>query len=182
MTSTIRTIEPTDVRTLANIHTASWRDAYRGLLSDDYLDFLAAADRLAVWTARMAERSPAHYGFIAEVGDTPVGFVFLHGAADAIWGTLIDNLHVLPSFKGQSIGRLLMDIAARETMHRHSGDGMFLWVFEENHQARRFYAKLGGQDVERVLVDVPGGGKRPACRVAWKSPADLLCASSREGA
>jgi GNAT superfamily N-acetyltransferase len=182
MTITIRPIEPGDILALADLHTASWRDAYRGLLSNDYLDSHAAADRLSVWTTRLAHLPPSHYGFIADAGQMPVGFVFLQGAEDAVWGTLVDNLHVVPSFKGQGIGRLLMDAAARETVHRHSAAGVYLWVFEGNQGARRFYARLGGHDAERVLVEAPGGGTLPAWRVVWKSPADLLRASGRRDA
>ena len=179
MEITIRPIVVTDAITLARLHAASWQDAYRGLLRDEYLDSDVAADRLAVWTERMQNVQPSHYGFIAKAGYTPVGFVFLHGAVDPFWGTLVDNLHVLPSFKGQGAGRLLMAAATRETIQRHPDEGVYLWVFEENHQARAFYARLGGRDAERAIVDVAGGGSQPVVRVVWTSPASLLEASSR---
>ena len=178
----IRPISATDTVTLAGLHAASWRDAYRGLLRDDYLDSNAAADRLAVWTERMQNVQPSHYGFIAEAGHTAVGFVFLLGAVDPLWGTLVDNLHVLPSFKGQGTGRQLMIAGTRETIERHPNEGVHLWVFEENHQARRFYARLGGRDAERAIVEVPGGGSQPAVRVVWTSPAILLERSNVRGA
>ena len=176
---TVRPIVAADAVALAGLHTASWRDAYRGLLRDEYLDSSAAADRLAVWSERMQNLEPSHYGFIAEAGDTPVGFVFLYGASDPLWGTLVDNLHVLPSFKGQGTGRQLMRAATRETMQRHPDDGVHLWVFEGNYQARGFYARLGGRDAERAIVEVAGGGSQPAVRVVWTNPASLLDASSR---
>jgi GNAT superfamily N-acetyltransferase len=177
---TIRPVGQADAATLARLHATSWRDAYRGLLRDEYLDSLVEIDRLAVWTGRLENLQPAHYGFIAETGGTAVGFVFLHGAEDAAWGTLLDNLHVVPGFTRQGIGRVLMETAARETVRRHPNDGVYLWVFEANHQARRFYARLGGRDVERAVVEAPGGGARPAWRVAWHRPELLLASRSPE--
>jgi GNAT superfamily N-acetyltransferase len=170
----VRPLVKADATTLARLHAASWRNAYRGLLRDEYLDSIADADRLAVWAARMDHPQPTDFGFIAEADAACAGFVFLRGVDDAAWGTLVDNLHVLPAFKGQGIGRLLMEAAARETIRRHPDHGVFLWVFEANHHARRFYARLGGRDAERQVVDAPGGGALPAWRVVWPSPAHLL--------
>jgi ribosomal protein S18 acetylase RimI-like enzyme len=174
----IRRIQPTDAEILATLHIRSWRSAYRGILRDAYLDADLVDDRHAVWREQTGNLTPCHFGFIAEIGTQPVGFVFLHGQDDPTWGTLIDNLHVLPDFKGNGLGRLLMAAAAQEASARYPDDGMYLWVFEENTQARGFYAHLGGRSVERALVEAPGGGQVPRWRVAWSNPGQLVRAAS----
>ena len=151
---TTRPITSSDARLLATMHVASWRDAYRGLLSDNYLDGGAAADRVSVWTERMRDPDPACFGFVAELNGEAIGFVFLHGAHDVYWGTLLDNLHVLPGHKGRGVGRVLIEIAARETILRHPDERVYLWVFEQNSGARRFYARLGGHEAERVVKPI----------------------------
>jgi GNAT superfamily N-acetyltransferase len=163
-----------DASVVAAIHTASWRDAYRGLLRDEYLDFDVAADRLSVWTERMQLLDSDGFGFIAEADGTPIGFTFLQGAHDAHWGTLLDNIHVLPGFTGRGIGRLLIEAAAEAAVRRHPGVPLYLWVFEQNVRARRFYAWLGGHESECVVQPAPGGGTLPECRVVWDDPARLL--------
>jgi ribosomal protein S18 acetylase RimI-like enzyme len=174
----IRRIQPTDAEILATLHIRSWRSAYRGILRDAYLDADLVDDRHAVWREQIGNLTPSHFGFIAEIGTQPVGFVFLHGQDDPTWGTLIDNLHVLPDFKGNGLGRLLMAAAAQEASARYPDDGMYLWVFEENTQARGFYAHLGGRSVERALVEAPGGSQVPRWRVAWSNPGQLVRAAS----
>jgi GNAT superfamily N-acetyltransferase len=159
---------------LAAMHAASWRDAYRGLLSDEFLDSEAVADRISVWTERMQHPDEACFGFIAELDGGPIGFSFLHGAHDPRWGTLLDNIHVLPGFKGKGIGRMLIEAAARETMRRHPDDRVYLWVFEQNVPARRFYARLRGHEAERVVKPTPDGRALPEWRVVWETPAHLL--------
>jgi GNAT superfamily N-acetyltransferase len=175
----IRPVAVSDALLLAEIHAASWRDAYRGLLRDAYLDSEVVADRISVWSERMQHADPACFGFMAEMDGTPAGFVFLRGADDAQWGTLLDNIHVLPHFKGRGIGLRLIEAAARETARRHPGERVYLWVFEQNLRARRFYARLGGRDAERVVQPAPGGGTLPEWRVVWDNPAQLLAAVSR---
>ena len=162
------------------MHIASWRDAYRGLLSDAYLDGEAVSDRISVWTERMQHPDPACFGFVAEMNGEPVGFVFLHGAHDAYWGTLLDNLHVLPGHKGRGVGRLLVEIAARQSVLRHPDERVYLWVFEQNAGARRFYARLGGHEAERVVKPTPDGRALPEWRVVWDNPAMLLAAAERQ--
>ena len=71
------------------------------------------------------------------------------GGVDATWGTLIDNLHVLPGLKGRGIGRRLLEAAALETARRYPDERVHLFVFEANAAARRFYASVGGREVER---------------------------------
>jgi GNAT superfamily N-acetyltransferase len=176
----IRPIVTADAVVVADLHTTSWRSAYRGMLRDDYLDGDIATERRQVWTARLATPVHADYGFLAESDTGPVGFVYLLGGADATWGTLVDNLHVVPGMKGRGIGRTLLKAAAGETMGRFPDDGVYLYVFELNHAARRFYASIGGREVERGSVEPPGGGSQIHWRVAWDDAGQLLACLDKE--
>ena len=175
---TIRPIVAADAVTVADLHATSWRDAYRGMLRDEYLDADVAGDRRRVWASRLGDRVDSEFGFIAEAAGEAVGFVFLCGRADDTWGTLVDNLHVLPGLKGRGIGRRLLEAAAHETQRRFPDDGIYLFVFEANAAARRFYASVGGREVERAAVEPPGGGSQVHWRVVWDD-AERLLASLR---
>ena len=175
---TIRPIVAADAVTVADLHATSWRDAYRGMLRDEYLDADVAGDRRRVWASRLGDRVDSEFGFIAEAAGEAVGFVFLCGRADDTWGTLVDNLHVLPGLKGRGIGRRLLEAAANETQRRFPDDGIYLFVFEANAAARRFYASVGGREVERAAVEPPGGGSQVHWRVVWDN-AERLLASVR---
>ena len=170
----IRPIVAADAITVADLHATSWRDAYRGMLRDEYLDADVAGDRRRVWTSRLGDRVHSEFGFIAEAAGDAVGFVFLCGRADDAWGTLVDNLHVSPGLKGRGIGRRLLEAAANETQRRFPDDGIYLFVFEANAAARRFYASVGGREVERAAVEPPGGGSQVHWRVVWDNAERLL--------
>jgi ribosomal protein S18 acetylase RimI-like enzyme len=174
----IRPIVAADAVTVADLHATSWRDAYRGMLRDEYLDADVAGDRRQVWASRLGDPIDSEFGYIAEAAGGAVGFVFLCGRTDDMWGTLVDNLHVLPGLKGRGIGRRLLEAAAHETARRYPGERVHLFVFEANHSARRFYASVGGREVERAAVEPPGGGSQVHLRVVWDD-ADRLLASVR---
>lgn len=171
---TIRPIVAADAATVADLHAASWRSAYRGMLRDAYLDGDIGAERRRAWATRLEAPIETNYGFIAEAGVGPAGFVFLLGGFDATWGTLVDNLHVLPALKGRGIGRRLLEAAALETTRRSPDERVHLFVYEANAPARRFYASIGGREVERGIVDAPGGGSQIQVRVVWDDATHLL--------
>ena len=92
MRASIRRIQTSDAEILATLHITSWRSAYRGILRDAYLDVDVVDERHAVWRERMDNLTSSQFGFVAEMGTQPVGFVFLYGQDHPRWGTLIDNL------------------------------------------------------------------------------------------
>lgn len=135
----LRAAREADAATVAALHLASWRDAYRGLLEDDFLDGDAATRILAYWQTALARRPLPGVVFLATIGGDPAGFV-------AAWrkGTVavVDNLHVRPGLRGAGIGRALLGQAARR-MQGRGCKTVELGVFAGNIDATRFYGELG---------------------------------------
>jgi GNAT superfamily N-acetyltransferase len=104
---------------------------------------------------------------LAEDGDRLVGFVCAYGAEDERWGTLVDNLHVRPGRHRQGIGRRLLAEVAGWCRIEHAGDGLYLWVLNQNARAQHFYQQLGARDVETRSSVPPGGGEILAHRYVW---------------
>ncbi len=73
----------------------------------------------------------------------------------------VDQLYLDPSWIGRGIGGQLVEVAK----HRCPG-GLSLWTFQNNHPARRFYARHGFTEVE--LTDGAGNEERsPDVRLVW---------------
>ncbi|MBI5268002.1 MAG: GNAT family N-acetyltransferase, partial [candidate division Zixibacteria bacterium] len=53
-----RIATPADAPAIAELHAASWRTAYRGVLSDTYLDGNIIDERTAVWHSRLTSPEP----------------------------------------------------------------------------------------------------------------------------
>ncbi|WP_167858403.1 GNAT family N-acetyltransferase [Methylobacterium nonmethylotrophicum] len=164
---------------LAHLHTASWRSAYRAILDPGFLAGPIEQERLSLWAARLAQAHPHETAIIAEIADEPIGFVCAVGAEDARWGTLIDNLHVLPGAKGRGWGTALLGAAAEWSLSAYPNSGIYLWCFEQNEPARRFYERRGGVLVERSMHEAPGGGERPVLRFHWPDPAMAFSPADR---
>jgi len=161
-----------DVQAVARLHAESWRSAYRGSLSDDYLDERVFADRFSLWSKKLSSRDDALLVLLASRDAEPIGFVCVILDEDPTWGALLDNLHVLPGWKGKGLGRRLMAEAARWVAGRRPGSPLHLWVIEANEEARSFYGRLGGKPLDRKLWSAPDGKGAGLIRYVWN---DATC-------
>ncbi len=165
---------PADAAAVAALHAASWRSAYRGILSDRYLDERAEADRSAFWLERLGAPDASRFGVVAQQGETAVGFVYVVAHADPTWGTLIDSLHVSPQARSAGIGARLLAAAARGMSARGWDRRVHLWVYDANVRARAFYARMRGREVETIMKATPDGVTARSWRVAWRDLDELL--------
>ena len=171
-----------DAEAVAALHADSWRRHYRGAYSDAFLDGDVLADRLAVWSERVAESDRGRCTILAELDGHLAGFAHVVFEEDATWGALLDNMHVASALKRRGIGSSLLAMTGRAVTERPGGDGLYLWVLEQNVAARDFYEACGGSFAGRARVSPPGGipgrliGSPAKLRYAWRDPAVLLAA------
>jgi hypothetical protein len=89
-------------------------------------------------------------------------------------------MHLAAASKRRGIGSRLLAMTAEAVVSRPASTGLYLWVLEQNADARAFYEARGGRCVGRDLVSPPGGiagrltGSPAKLRYAWPQPAALL--------
>ena len=174
----IRLATALDADAIASLHIESWRTTYRGMLSDKYLDEDIFVERQQLWRTRL-QSPPANLDVLLAMDDGLIaGFASLLGDEDGHWGSMLDNLHVAAGHKGQGLGARMMRESAQWLHHRYPGHGMYLWVVEQNINARRFYDKMQGQVADTEIWYTPDGGELSSLRYAWKDlPALGVCIS-----
>ena len=170
----IRDAVKSDVTAIAHLHAESWRSAYRGILSEDFLENHAHGDRLAAWQERFsAKAQKPMFVIVANEGKQLAGFACVFPDEDALYGSFLDNLHVAPQLTGQGIGRRLLSETADRLLTSGSSAGLYLWVLEQNHRARRFYEKAGGILAGSVVSSMPDGQRVSALRCHWPALSSL---------
>jgi GNAT superfamily N-acetyltransferase len=153
----VRAAQTEDANEIAGVHVRSWQVAYRGLMSDAYLDGLRPEDRVAHYTLDSTEPGrPAT--IVAIAGSTIRGFATIGASRSDRSGDEgeLYALYVDPTHWGHGVGRLLME----EARARLSGQGYgeaILWVLVRNQHAIRFYDADGWQpDGHRRQEEVYG--------------------------
>lgn len=177
----VRVCEPEHAERIAALHLASWRETYRGILPDEFLDGETLPRRLRAWRLQMTLARADRLMMCAETPAQLVGFICVHAAADRDWGSRIESVHVAPGCKRRGVGLALMGQAGEWLQRGYPRLGVYVWVVERNSPALRFYERLGAHAAGRGDRCDASGGSAPNCRYAWRSPAELLrgCAHAR---
>jgi len=122
----IRRATADDIETIATIHIACWRAAYRGILPDAHLDALDLDERIGRWRKWIDGNV-----FVAMDDDRIIGFSRVKDGE-------ISHVYVDPNHQRSGAGRLLLRAVVDA-----SGGHASLWVLEDNHPARAFYEAQG---------------------------------------
>lgn len=163
-----------DTAQIAHLHTQSWQQNYRGVLSDHYLDVEAASERLDIWTKRFTDHPTNQLIIVAEEKGHFCGFACTYLNHDPKWGALLDNLHVSANFQSRGIGRALMQQTAQYFKDENMKTNLYLWVLENNDRAIAFYERIGGKKVELSTCKLPGIDHVSAHRIVWENVDVLL--------
>jgi GNAT superfamily N-acetyltransferase len=168
-----------DAIAVAALHADSWRRHYRGAYSDSFLDGDVLEDRTKVWIERLRCDDRGTRTVVADDDDAGlIGFAHVILDSDPTWGALLDNLHVRQGQKRRGIGSRLLALVAAPVVDRERP--LYLWVLEQNADARAFYEARGAASVGRAKVSPPGGvasrleGTPSKLRYAWPHPSALL--------
>jgi ribosomal protein S18 acetylase RimI-like enzyme len=153
--TTIRPAVPEDAEAIERLRVAGWQTAYRGIISDAYLDSL-----LVDVPRRRRQLEALPDGFrsnVAIAGGRVVGWVSAGPCRDQDragpqHGEIL-ACYVHPGWWRAGAGRLLMEHAL-EVLAKDGRDDVTLWVLEANDRARRFYEAVGfAPDGTHKLLD-----------------------------
>lgn len=162
----IREAEPRDAEAIASIHVRSWQAAYRGQLTDEYLDGLKVEDRLEQHRHTLREPRPDMRTWVAEVDGAPVGFAVTGTSEDADADHSTAELYAIylePERVGGGVGRELFEHAVEDLRERGFHKAT-LWVLESNERARRFYEIAGWKPDGTVTSERVDCEMRPTVR------------------
>jgi ribosomal protein S18 acetylase RimI-like enzyme len=149
-----------DAKTIAEIHVASWQQAYKGILSDEHLHSLSIDKRQAFWREAIDLCEPQV--MVVSEGTQIVGFVAFDRSRDKgtpsstgeIWA-----LYAHPKYWGRGVGLALWD-AARDGLQEEGCTKVTLWVALRNERALRFYELAGFKRELPSAKTVEIGGTR----------------------
>lgn len=154
----IRSATKKDFPVIAALHIRSWQNAYAGILPESFLGAPLEREFTRYW--RHVDMRIEDVVLVAEK-DGLCGFI-------AAWcrpNPYIDNLHIKPSLRSKSIGTALLKSAVEELLARGHKTA-FLWVFENNHKAARFYKRMGGIITEKAPQNI-FGYSIPSLKIEW---------------
>jgi len=143
---------PADARTLGRLHSLCWREAYRGIILEEYLAEFTEEKRTAFFVRILPMETGETY--LLYVDDEAVGLLGFGKAHDEEVPPSTGEIHalyLLSPYWSKGFGKAAMDFAM-ERLRMLGYDRATLKVLTENGRARQFYARYGF---------VPGGEEEP---------------------
>lgn len=139
----IRYADISDAKTLAEIHSKSWKVAYKGIVPNEILEKITAEKRQIYFEKALTEGWEEDAIIFKD--NEAVGLICIGkcrdtdkpGAYGEIWG-----IYLLPEYWKMGIGSELINWGINELKKRNYNK-VILWVLEENISARKFYEKIG---------------------------------------
>ena len=146
---TLRDATLDDLAAIDDLHVRSRQVAYRGQVSDHYLDVTMPTASRADWQRKLPELlAGAGRVLVAQAEGEIIAFVAAL-APDDSGSVYINNLHARPDRKGLGAGSALLEATA--TWARAQGArGLHLKVLETNTPAIGFYESRGWRPTARV--------------------------------
>ena len=140
---TIRYADSNDAKILGEIHSASWREAYKGIIPDEILNSFTPERRESYFQRALSEGWEEDA--IIFNGNQALGLICIGKSRDPdltadygeIWG-----IYLLPEYWNQGIGSTLIDWGIDE-LKKRGYSRVSLWVLEENMHACSFYERKG---------------------------------------
>ena len=153
----IKKIEEKDIPEVVDLRISSWKDAYRGIIDDEYLQTIDRDKRIEKIKGNYKET-----GFIvAYINDEIAGFCrYVDNNEFTPNISSIDcellSLYIRPDFKYMGIGTALFNYVFQEFKAKGKTK-MIVWCLKDNEPAKLFYKKLDGKILYEKLE--PIGGK-----------------------
>lgn len=148
-TITIRRARPGDAPGIAKVGVETWRNAYAGLVPNDYLLRLSEARQAVQWDALVRRSRGADAVLVAESsgprGRQIVGYGSCGRSRGGLMAGEVFTLYIGNDWQALGIGQRLLFGLFKSLAGRNLGDAV-IWVLSGN-PARFFYEAMGGTRV-----------------------------------
>lgn len=165
----IRYINSLDDRNeLSNIYEQSWRKAYRGIIPQDYLEAIPKGQwnknfDIPGWSTIVCIEDG---NFIGTSSFSKSRFDKFPDSGEII------SIYLLPEYMKKGYGSYIFDFVLKE-LKNQGYKKVFLWVLEENTNARKFYESKGFILDKEYLNDKIGGKELKEVRYFYQFPLEV---------
>lgn len=151
---TIRNARPADAESIAEVHDAAWRDAYRGIIPGRELERMIARRGPKWWDSAIRRGSRI---VVLEFDEEVEGYAsYGPNRVPALpYQGEIYELYLAPVFQGLGFGGRLLK-AARSDLAENGYHSALVWALADNERALAFYRRLGGKVVREAQEKFAG--------------------------
>lgn len=153
----IRLATKDDAKAIAGVRILSWRQAFKNIIPDSYLDNMSMDDSVHLWTQILSASTDAACTFVVEVDGKILGFASGMTLADNAQGfdAELTGIYVLPEIQGEGVGRRLVN-RVMTTLSTAGARNMIAWILAQNQAGRDFLMTTDAQLQSEKVFDWDG--------------------------
>lgn len=129
-----------DIGDLASIMSQSWKAAFCELIDEESLNQFADENRFEEILSRVHSSGMGNL-YIAYMNNKPVGEIFWYMAEEKHAEIL--SVHSIKEVWGTGLGAEMFRHIERDIVNIEGIEEIYLWTFEKNIRACKFYEKMG---------------------------------------
>ncbi len=166
----IRQAKPEDASDIADVHIKSWRQAYKGIIHQSYLDNgLDISGLTKHWQERLKQSRKGT--FLAFNGPVINGFASIGKSRDDDYPDYAElyAIYLDPDYFGKGVGKALFQTCLEYAVTQ-GFKKLFVNVLTNNKMGRDFYERMGALPIENGEEELTIDGKPYLeMRYEWKS-------------
>lgn len=176
-----RKAQISDLSGIVKVNVDTWKTAYKGIISEKYLQSVSYEDKEENWKQRLENPTLGAIIYVAETDQNEiVGFALAtlekYNPIVALlqaerYNGEICAIYILEEFQHKRIGTELVYLVAKY-FKLNNIYSMITWVLKEN-PSRRFYEKLGGKFLGEQSIEI-GGIRYIEIAYGWENIEEIL--------
>lgn len=145
ITAETRPAKPEDANAIAQVHEASWKNAYAGIVPYSALARMISR-RDVKWWANAIRKSTLV--LVIEMEGDIVGYATMgpNRVSTFPHEGEVYEIYLLPEYQGVGLGSRLFSDAVAE-LKKRGYNGVVVWVLADNEPALSFYKNAGGRAI-----------------------------------
>ncbi|MFT4255592.1 MAG: GNAT family N-acetyltransferase [Pseudoxanthomonas sp.] len=150
---------PEHVSAIAEIHVATWKAAYQGIVPEATLAALSVERREEYWRTAIAKGTPQV--LIARVANDVAGWIAFGACRDVgapSDASELQGIYISAEYWSRGVGQALW-LSARQRLIKQHYRTVSLWVLADNQRAIRFYRAAGFQLEASSSKEITMSGK-----------------------
>ena len=143
----VRNAVKEDSKKMANIIVNGWKNAYRGLIDDEFLDNMNEEILSKNWERNILSQNEDNHICVYEENGKVQGIIRFgvpDDKEDKLHNAEIHVLYVETSLKRQGIGSKMFEFA-KDYFKKNNMNNLVTWCLKGNNQGLNFYKKMGGK-------------------------------------
>jgi len=152
----IREAKIEDAKEIAKVHVHSWQTAYKGIMSDEFLQNLSVEKRTELWKSNI--QLDENIVLVAIVDDKIIGFACGAKVKEEeypLYDGDVTSIYFYEEYQGKGYGKEL--IHALFGKFKQKGYKNAIVKVLEDNKSRYFYERLGAKLIDQCDIQIAGG-------------------------